>query len=304
MFDALRNRRSDTRYNNSAKIDMTHLDELGIKSAMPEELLRPVPDMRALRERKKGYGDVPIDTSSPLFTEAIVDIAAYGIAGQAYYSRPNATTGDAVPEVQKTLFLRESVAKTLAAINAALSQPAITHFFGNGVELYVEDALRPVSLQLHLHDEVIPKLLRKQYPKATDNELSERLQDIIAMPSTDPGKPSPHATGGAFDITLRYKQTTPLFVADSAIPLGHKDGEMSERINPDYFEYTEVKTEDDKLARRNRRAYYAILTGAAFGMSTGFMNNPTEWWHWGRGDQLSTRIQGSGPAYYSFPDAA
>src|SRR5688572_6841877 len=120
---------------------MIHLDERDIRSVVPEELLRPIPDMSALRERKKGYGAVPINSSSPHFAEPTVAIAAYGLAGQAYYSRPNATTGDAVPGVQEALFLRKSVAETLMTINAALSQLAITQFFGNEVELYVEDAL-------------------------------------------------------------------------------------------------------------------------------------------------------------------
>lgn len=281
---------------------MTHINKetLQLHLIKVEALLRPVPDMSALRQRKQGYGDVLIDTASSLFAEPIVDIAQYGIAGQAYYSRPNTVTDTGLPEVPKALFLRESVAKTLAALNTALAQSAMTQFFGTRVELYVEDALRPVWLQARLHDELIPRLLRKQYPRITNAQLSARRNDIIAAPSVDPKRPSPHATGGAFDITIRHKQKSPLFVANSAIVMGHQDGEASERINPDYFEYTAPITQRDKQAQRHRRAFYAIMTGAAFNAPTGFTNNPTEWWHWDRGDQLWAKLNGKDAAYYSF----
>lgn len=270
----------------------------------PEVLLQPIPNMDRLRELKKGYSQLPIDTTHPLFTEPVVNIADLDISGQAYYSRPNAATKQAVPNTPTSLFLRKSVAETLARINTALSQSAITDFFGNEVELYVEDALRTVSLQARLHNELIPRLLRKNHPEMSDEEIVARLKDIIANPSTDPKKPSPHATGGAFDIILRYKQATPMFVEGANVPVGHVDGDTSSRINPDYFEQTELNTEESRAAQRNRRAYYAIMTGAAFGVDTGLVNYPTEWWHWGRGDQLSAKVQGANAAYYSLAETS
>lgn len=255
--------------------------------------------MDDLRKRKSGYGKLPIDTSHPKFNEPLVNIAEYGLAGQAYYSRPNAATGDAIPNAPFRLYLRKSVAETLAKINAALQNPLIREFFGGEVELYVEDALRPISLQSRLHDEFVPDLLRKNHPEMSVEEVSERVKDIIAIPSTSPNNPSPHATGGALDIVIRYKQGTPDYVEGSNVPMGHIDGDTSARINPDYYEQNELQNKKDKTARRNRRAYYAIMTGAAFGFDTGLVNNPTEWWHWGRGDQLSAKVRGDAAAYYS-----
>jgi len=267
-------------------------------------LLRPVPNMDGLRESKKGYGDLPIDTSNPLFNEPVVDIADYGLAGQAYYSRPNAATQEPVPGAPTSLYLRKSLAETLSNINIALRNQAIITFFGGEVELYVEDALRPVSLQTWLHNELIPALLRKNHPEISDDEVAERIKDIIAVPSTDPQRPSPHATGGALDIILRFKQQSTGFVDGSNVSVGHVDGETSNRINPDYFEQNEPITDEDKLAQRNRRAYYAIMTGKAFGVDSGLVNNPTEWWHWGRGDQLSAKVHGDSSAYYSLAEPA
>ncbi|HEY1645850.1 MAG TPA: M15 family metallopeptidase [Candidatus Saccharimonadales bacterium] len=269
-----------------------------------EALLQPVPNMDGLRERKKGYNELPIDTSHPKFGEPVVNIANYGIAGQAYYSRPNAATEQAVPDVPTSLYLRRSVAETLAKVNTALANPVISDFFGGAVELYVEDALRPITLQTRLHDDLIPSLLRKNHAEMNDEEIAERVKDIIAIPSNDPKKPSPHATGGALDIILRYKRPASGYVEGSGVPVGHIDGETGARINPDYFEQVELHSDSDKLSQRNRRAYYAIMTGAAFGVDTGFVNNPTEWWHWGRGDQLSAKVHGDEAAYYSLAEIA
>jgi zinc D-Ala-D-Ala dipeptidase len=262
-------------------------------------LIQPVPNMDELRLRKEGFRELPIDTNHPKFNEPVVDTADYGLAGQAYYSRPNAATEEPVPGVQTSLYLRKSIAETLGKINTSLKDPVVTEFFGAEVELYIQDALRSVKLQALLHDELIPALLRKNHPEMTNSELEERMKDIIGVPSVDPKRPSPHATGGAVDVVLRFKQSTSGYVPGSRVPIGHVDGETSSRIAPDYFEQNEPQTEEDKLAQRNRRAYYAIMTGAAFGVDSGLVNNPTEWWHWGRGDQLSAKVRGEETAYYS-----
>lgn len=192
-----------------------------------EALVQPVPDMDVLRERKKGYYELPIDTSNPKFTEPVVDIASYGLAGQAYYSRPNATTQESVAGVPANLYLRRSLAETLSGVNESLGNPAITAFFGGEVELYVEDALRSVLLQTKLHDELIPALLRKNHPEMSDEEVDERIKDIIAVPSSDPQKSSPHTTGGAVDIILRFKQATTGYVEGSQVPVGHVDVKLA-----------------------------------------------------------------------------
>ncbi len=265
-------------------------------------LLQPVPNMDELRQRKEGFRELPIDTTHPKFNEPVVDIADYGLAGQAYYSRPNAATEVPVPGVPTSLYLRKSIAEMLAKINASLKNQAVTKFFGGEVELYIQDALRSVKLQAQLHDELIPALLRKNHPEMTDSELAERIKDIIGVPSVDPKKPSPHATGGAVDVVLRFKQSTPGYVPGSRVPIGHVDGETSARIAPDYFEQNEPQSDDDRLAQRNRRAFYAIMTGAAIGFDTGLVVNPTEWWHWGCGDQLSEKVRGNDFAYYSLAE--
>lgn len=283
-----------------SEVSQSH--EQGFEQIVEEALLLPVPNMDKLRELKKGYNELPIDNSHPKFNEPLVDIADYGLAGQAYYSRPNAATDQPVPGVPKNMYLRQSVAQTLATINTSLRNPIFTDFFGGEVELYVEDALRPVSLQTRLHDELIPALLRDNHPEMSDEDIAERIKDLIAVPSSDPNKPSPHATGGALDIILRYKQGTTGYVEGSQVPMGHSDADTSDRILPDYYELHDPQTDEDKQAQRNRRAYYAIMSGQAFGTDTGLVCNPTEWWHWGSGDQLAAKVRGDSEAYYSLAE--
>jgi D-alanyl-D-alanine dipeptidase len=266
-----------------------------------EALKASIPDLSSLRELKKGYNEMPIDTEDPRFDEPVVDIAEYGLAGQAYYSRPNVATSSPVLDVPKALFLRKSVAETLAKINEGLANPAITEFFGGEVELYVEDALRKVSLQKNLFESVFPALIRANHPGISDEEMIAKRKDLIAIPSADSLRPSPHATGGAVDVILRYKRADKGFVAGSEVPMGHADGDTSAKINPDYFEKN-PQTTDDFIAQKNRRAFYAIMTGAAFGFDSGLANNPTEFWHWCYGDQMWARLRQESAALYSLAE--
>lgn len=273
---------------------------IGETTVDADALLTPVPNMDELRRIKQGYGDVPIDTTVEQYNEPVVSLPEHGVAGRAYYSLPhefpNGFHLDPVPGVGPEQYLRRSVAETLARLNELVKAGEITDFFGGEIYLYVEDALRPVSLQQKLYDEVFPGLIRGANPGISDEDMTERRKDLIAKPSLDSNRPSPHATGAVFDITLKY-------VADgSSVEFGHFDGNVQPTVNPDYFETHEPENDVERLAQRNRRAFYAIMTGAAFGIETGFVNNPTEFWHWGRGDQLSARVSGNEPAVYSLAE--
>ena len=268
------------------------------ESIRDNSLLVPIPDLSESRKLKEGYRDFPFDKENPLFKEELVDIRDYGLAGQAYYSRPNAATGSGIPEVSASLFLRKTVAEKLAGINQQLSDPAFTKFFGAPVELYVEDAARAYELQKKLYDTIFPHLIWQQNPGISDKELALKLKNLIAEPSNDESRPSPHATGGAVDVILRFKQAAPSYSQGSEVPVGHVDGDTSERVLLDYFEKKASLNTGDELAKRNRRAYYAIMTGGALGEPTGLQVNPTEWWHWSFGDQMWAKLQHQPAAVY------
>lgn len=263
--------------------------------ADPSLLYMAVPNMDELLQRKQLYSSLIINTAHPLHDEPLVSLNEYGVSGRSYYSRPNAATGDPVPGVDPAQYLRKSVAEVLSKVNNTLSHPDIIEAFNGEIELYVEDALRPVWLQQKLHDEVMPSLIRQQQPGLNEAEVMEARSHLIAKPSLDPTKPSPHATGGVFDLSLRFKET------GDSVNMGHVDADTL-RVRPDYFEVHIPISESEIEAQKNRRVFYNIMIGGAFTEPTGFVVNPTEWWHFGKGDQLSEKVRGSDSAYYSFPD--
>ena len=252
--------------------------------------------MSDLRRSKIGYNDELIDTTPSLSSEELVRLDDYGIANQAFYSRPNNSTGEPIEGVRPDLWVRRSVAETLQQINMALPNQIFTDLFGSTVELYVEDAWRDPELQTELYNIHFPQLLRNS--GLSEEQVMKRRSDLIALPSTDPLRPSPHVTGAAVDITLRQVSSSRRFVEGLTIDFGSADNDISRRCDPDYYETAELTSADDRRAQRTRRAWYAVMTGAAFGMPTHMTVNPTEYWHWSRGDQLWARVTGK-RAYYS-----
>lgn len=254
-------------------------------------LLEPVPNMKESFERKRRYSDLPIDTTHELFDEPLVAIGDYNLAGRAYYSLPNSATGDAVEGIEPMPYVRKSISETLAAINDSLRSRDVVELFSGDVELYIKEGLRPVWLQQHLYEEVMPRRIAAQNVDMTERDVLARRDELIAKPSGDPHCPSPHATGGAFDLTLRY-------TSGHEVDMGHVDGDTL-CVSPDYYEIHAPTTAAEQHYRDYRRAFYTIMTVGVSGEPTGFVVNPTEWWHYGRGDQLSEKVRGSASAYYS-----
>lgn len=277
-------------------------NELGLNPEfITQALLSPIPNMEALRgEKIAGFKEIPIDRAHEAFHEPVVRVADYDIAGQNYYSRPNATVDEPIPGVPRYPTLRRGLAETLDTLNLLIAHPSVTEFFGSRVELYVEDGLRTTATQAQLFEKEVPALIKRNHPELSDAEVIERRKSIIAAPSTDENRPSPHSTGGAVDVILRYRQTpTPFYNGErSKVWIGHHDGDTATTIDPDYYETHLPQSDQDVLAQRNRRAFYSIMTGAAFNHPTDLAVNPTEIWHWSRGDQLWAKVKGVPNAYY------
>lgn len=273
----------------------------------PEHLLlnrltQPIPDMDTARVKKAGYRKLPISDNPELVNEPMVGLSAYGISGQSYYSRDNKATGEALPGVPKEVMVRESLADVLQTINEQLDSPTITAFFGGEVELYAEEGFRSRHIQKHLYDTVLPELIAKNHPDLDQRARDEIRNNMIAKPSEPGQTPSPHETGAALDIVLRYKQDSPLFAAGSHVPLGFNDGDTGAIIEPDFYETRRPDIDGSDNAKLFRRAFYNIMTGRAFGGNTGLVNNPTEIFHWGYGDQLSSKVLGNKTARYGYPN--
>jgi zinc D-Ala-D-Ala dipeptidase len=265
-----------------------------------EVLLRPVPDQQIALARKQNYRQYPLRPQTEQGQEPLVDVASYGLAGQSYYSRPNPATGDPLPEVSPTVYLRKSLAEKLADINLSLQQSGlVTQLLGGQVELYIEEGLRSRQTQKHLYRDVFPRLISAQNPTMSKAAIEARRDQLIAAPTKEGVTPAPHATGAAVDITLRYMQPDQGYRPRSMVNMGHEDGATGGTASPDFYETAEHTSAKDKDAQRNRRIFYWLMRGALLPEGeSGFVCNPTEWWHWSYGDQMWGALTEAPFAFY------
>ncbi|HSW65962.1 MAG TPA: M15 family metallopeptidase [Bacillota bacterium] len=250
-------------------------------------LSRPVPDQADVLVRTRGMRDYPL-LMVGRSNDPLVSLERYGIAGQSYYSRPNSVDEVGLKDVPQTIFVRQSIAERLADINFELQyNKAVEKIFGRKVELYVDDGLRSLKLQQDLHDKLIPESLRKRHPKLSEKEILTWRDRLLAYPPKDThDSPSPHMTGGAVDLKLRYVREDQGYVPGSFVAMGTRSVQEMDAAAPDYYEHKSKMSAAEVNVRRNRRAFYWIMRGALLGRSSGFVCNPTEWWHWSYGDQL------------------
>lgn len=249
---------------------------------MEEYLSQPIPNLDAVREQKKGYRQHAIDIANERYTEELIDVRTLGIAGvNHYFSSENPPYNQHIPGSIEKLLVRTTVGAKLVAVNEQL-RPL-------GLELFVFDALRPLAIQNYFHDTWFPELLRTKYPHWTDEQIKEEVSQYWAYGGNeiDPLSPPPHATGGALDLTIRYINGQQLWMGtlfDDVTAEAHTDALENE---------TELLSLSREEAKKNRRILYWAMT------QEGFVNNPTEWWHFSFGDQMWARLSGVQHALYS-----
>jgi D-alanyl-D-alanine dipeptidase len=110
-----------------------------------------------------------------------------------------------------------------------------------------------------------------------------------AAPSVGDKAPSPHSTGGAIDLIIRWKGGDPLW-------MGSLFDDASAIANTAYFEGAAAGASfsfSAGEARANRRLLYWLMVDA------GFASNPREWWHFSYGDQMWAQLTGAPAALYS-----
>jgi zinc D-Ala-D-Ala dipeptidase len=210
---------------------------------------QPIPALRVptawqrIPLRECGEPLIPLSTYAP--TRVAVD-PRYHTAG--YLA--------AVPEC----YAREGVAR--AVLQAATTLPP-------GWRLVVFDAWRPLAVQLQLYDGY-RAALRQAHSAATDAWLTAETQRYVALPSADPACPSPHATGGAIDLSLLDAAGAPL---DMGTPFDAFDPHSHTRYFERLLEQGRPLGVRETAHLRHRRLLFHALVAA------GFTNYPEEWWH-------------------------
>lgn len=241
---------------------------------------RPIPMLDSSRKMKQGYRAWPIDEGAPAFSEPLVHARDFGIDGRNYYAHDrNPPYWAAADGAVDALLVRENVAKLLAEVNARIA-PA-------GLKLFLYDAWRPRAVQAYFHDVWMPDQVRARQPNLSEPEIIAEVERYWAAPTDAPHSPAPHATGGAFDLTLTWDDGAPLYMGslfDDVTELAATD--RFEREDEDAYSYSHDE------ARANRRLLYWLMVEA------GFSSHPDEWWHFSHGDQMWAIDTGKPAAVY------
>lgn len=240
---------------------------------------RPIPPLASAQ----GYRATPIDIASPANAEPLAHAREYGVAGENYYaSRCNPPYYAPIPGAIDAIMLRKGVLARLSEVNAKLGAA--------GLEVFVFDGWRPQAVQSYFHDVWLPAELRRRRPELVGEALEREVETYWAAPTTDPSAPSPHSTGAAIDLTLRWRGGAQLWMGslfDDASALAH---------TPRFEVEAQPFSFSDEEARANRRLLYWLMTEA------GFASNPTEWWHFSHGDQMWAKLTGAPRALYAGVD--
>jgi D-alanyl-D-alanine dipeptidase len=211
-----------------------------------------------------GWKDVPIEErGEPLvLLNNLPDSYRIGILS-AYYE---GGMSGSIPEV----YLRKTVTERLVLA---------AKFLAPGYKFLVWDGWRPLDVQQALFNGYYTQI-RVDNPDLKAHEIEERAQTFVSIPSERQGRPSPHFTGGAVDLTIADKNNNSLW-------MGTQFDDFSSAASSNYFEDpNHVLTEADKVARQNRRVLLEMMA------KVGFTHYPEEWWHFDFGDQFWARMTG------------
>ena len=180
-----------------------------------------------------------------------------------------------IPNNQNYTFLRITVYQKL--VEASHSLP-------HGIHFCLYEGLRSLSLQNQLFEAQYLRV-KKQHPSWSPQQLFKETTRLVSPVINLDGSDNipPHSTGGAFDIYLVDEKGHPL---DMGIHpkdwIKDKDGKLSQTHSPWI----------SKKAKKNRAIMIKALE------KVGFINYPTEYWHWSYGDKYWAYVLNKPNAIY------
>ncbi|MFF8990452.1 M15 family metallopeptidase [Streptomyces sp. NPDC014983] len=145
-----------------------------------------------------------------------------------------------------------------------------------GLRFLLVEGYRPPGLQSS-YFERYATALRAAHPDASPARIRELASAYISPPEV-----APHVTGSAVDLTLCTEDGTEL-------PLGTEVNATPEESDG------ACRTDAPHIGAR-ARANRAVMQRAL--MSAGFVNYPTEWWHWSYGDRYWALLRREPAARY------
>ena len=109
--------------------------------------------------------------------------------------------------------------------------------------------------------------LKKKNSTWDEIKLSDETSKWVAPPDIVP----PHSTGGAIDISI-------INASGKQLDMGTQLGRFDKKT---YTNSNKISS----LAKNNRKLLIQSMTKA------GFVNYPTEWWHWSYGDRYWAAVR-------------
>lgn len=137
----------------------------------------------------------------------------------------------------------------------------------------ITDSFRPISLQKQYFDKIMALFAAQGL---SGDELYNRATQAVADPNCHP----PHSTGGTLDLTI-YNVVT-----HQSLNMGSVLDDVENPVAKTFYPGTPPE------ARANKLLLYSVMTQA------GFVNSPSEWWHYSYGDQQWAIRTGKSRAIY------
>jgi D-alanyl-D-alanine dipeptidase len=165
-----------------------------------------------------------------------------------------------------------SLARRLIGEKLILAQSLLPQ----GIRLLIKECYRPMNVQRSFWDGYTEHL-KKKFPTWSDGDIYRECSKLNA-----PLDVAPHTTGGAVDLTLADENGVPLNMGTEF------NAEPIETHNATYTAADNISSE----ARMNRQLLMSVMS------KVGFVNYPTEWWHWSYGDKYWAHQSGAAVAIY------
>jgi D-alanyl-D-alanine dipeptidase len=145
-----------------------------------------------------------------------------------------------------------------------------------GLRLLIVECYRPPVLQRRYFDRYLDAV------RAANPDWDAQRLRVAASRYVSPPELAPHSAGAAVDLTLCTDDGAELDLGTQVNATPEESGGRCYTDSPGL----------DGQARHNRAVLSAALRGA------GFINYPTEWWHWSYGDRYWAMVTGAEAAIY------
>ncbi|MBQ9233069.1 MAG: M15 family metallopeptidase [Lachnospiraceae bacterium] len=206
--------------------------------------------------------------------EGLVSLQNLGIICEPYYYNCG------IKYAVNDCLVRESVADKLVMV--------IDRLLPSHCTLRVYDGWRPFIVQQELWEEY-RLIIKNENPSFTDEDVDFFTSMFVDKPSINTSDPFLHSTGGAVDLTVCYRDGSPL-------EFGSDYDNFTPKAYSYYFEEKYEEHGYNNVAQYNRRLLYNAMT------SVGFTSLPTEWWHFDYGNRNWAYYTGNVPIYKGILD--